>query len=125
MPHVTGETGASAPDPYALYWRQRQAQSRARSLRLSHQARSDAARIAALLRHAFGVTRVVLFGSLVKGRFLPDSDIDLAVAGLPAAAFFRALAQASQLSTFPVDLKPLEDLAPHFRDRVLESGEEI
>jgi len=50
MPHVTGETGALAPDPYVLYWRQRQAQSRARSLRLSQQARGNAAQIAALLR---------------------------------------------------------------------------
>jgi len=80
---------------------------------------------AALLRRDFGVTRVVLFGSLARGRFRPDSDIDLAVEGLAAAAFFPALAQASQLSEFPLDLKPIEDLAPHFRMRVLLTGEDI
>jgi len=97
MAQTAGETGALAPDAYVAYWRQRD----------------------------FGVTRVVLFGSLVSGRFLPDSDIDLAVEGLAAAAFFPALAQASRLSEFPLDLKPIDDLAPHFRMRVLLTGEDI
>ena len=111
--------------PYLAYWRQRQAAERARSLRLAKRARADAVRIAAMLRRDFGVTHVLLFGSLVQDRFLPDSDIDLAVAGLPASAFFSALAQASKLSDLPVDLKPLENLDPHFKARVLATGEEI
>ncbi len=111
--------------PYVDYWRRRQARERIRNQRLAQQARADAVRIAAMLRRDFGVTRVVLFGSLRRGRFLPGSDIDLAVAGLAPRLFFRALAQAGTLSEFPVDLKPLEDLDPHFRDRVLATGEEI
>jgi uncharacterized protein len=125
MTQMIGETGALAPDSFVVYWRQRQTQGRARSMRLSQQARADAARIAALLRRDFGVKRVVLFGSLASGRFQPDSDIDLAVEGLAAAAFFPALAQASRLSEFPIDLKPIEDLTPHFRMRVLTTGEDI
>ena len=125
MTQMVGETGALAPDPYVVYWRRRQTQGRERSLRLSQQARADAARIAALLRRDFSVKRVVLFGSLASGRFRPDSDIDLAVEGLAAAAFFPALAQASKLSEFPIDLKPIEDLTPHFRMRVLMTGEDI
>lgn len=112
-------------EPYLAYWRRRQAEQRDRNLRLAQQAREDAARIAAMLRCEFGVTRVLLFGSLVTGRFLPDSDIDLAVADLPAAVFFLALAKASELSQFPVDLKPLEEMPPHFKARILASGEEI
>lgn len=115
-------TGVEA---YLDYWRRRQAAERSRSLRLASQARADALRIAGMLRQEFGVTRVLLFGSLVSDRFLPDSDIDLAVAGLPAPVFFSALAQAAKLSDFPVDLKPLEALDSHFRDRVLETGEDI
>ena len=78
-----------------------------------------------MLRREFAATRVVLFGSLAQGRFLPDSDIDLAVSGLPVADFFAALAQAGKLSEFPVDLKPLEDLDPHFKARILATGEDI
>jgi predicted nucleotidyltransferase len=122
---MSEESRALTPDPYVAYWRQRQAEGRARSRRLGQRARTDAARIAAMLRRDFGVTRVVLFGSLARDRFLPDSDIDLAVAGLPAPVFFSALAQASKLSEFPVDLKPLEDLDLHFKTRVLATGEEV
>ena len=96
-----------------------------RNRRLAQQARADAERVATMLRQEFGVTRVVLFGSLVKGRFGAHSDIDLAVAGLAPARFFRALAQAGTLSEFPVDLKPLEELSPHFLSRVLATGEDI
>ncbi|MDW8319303.1 MAG: nucleotidyltransferase domain-containing protein [Anaerolineae bacterium] len=116
---------AASSDPYVAYWKQRQARERVRSQRLAEEARRDAERIAAMLRRDFGVTRVVLYGSLVRGRFRPDSDIDLAVAGLPAELFFAALAQASTLSRFPVDLKPLEALDDHFRARVLAAGEEL
>lgn len=111
--------------PYVAYWRQRQRADRAHSLRLARQARADALRIAAMLRRDFAATRVVLFGSVTQGRFLPDSDIDLAVEGLAAAEFFAALAQAGKLSEFPIDLKPLEDLIPHVRARVLATGEDI
>jgi len=118
-------TTSLSAEPYVAYWRQRQVTGRASSLRLAQQARADARWVAAVLRRDFGATRVLLFGSLARGRFVPDSDIDLAVAGLPAAVFFPALAQASKLSEFPIDLKPLEDLEPYFRERVLATGEEI
>lgn len=71
----------------------------------------------------FGVTRIILFGSIINGRFGPESDIDLAVAGLARRDFFPALAEVNQLTPFRVDLKPLEDLEAHFRERVLRSGE--
>ncbi len=112
-------------EPYLTYWRRRRAEARGRSRQLARQARADAAQIAAMLRREFGATRVLLFGSLARGRFLPDSDIDLAVEGLPAAVFFPALAQAGKMSRFPVDLKPLEDLDPYFKSKVLATGEEI
>lgn len=112
-------------EPYLAYWRQRQTLERSRCGRGAVRARADAACIAAMLRREFGATRVLLFGSLAQNRFLLDSDIDLAVAGLPASTFFSALARANQLSDFPVDLKPLESLNLHFKSRVLATGKEI
>ena len=53
-----------------------------RSARLAAQARADAEQIAAMLRSRFGAQRVLLFGSLVQGRFDATSDLDLAVAAL-------------------------------------------
>ncbi len=117
--------GVHYADTYLAYWRDRQASACRINERLAQRARGDAAHIAGMLRARFGVSRVVLFGSLVRGRFHAASDIDLAVEGLAPGDYFPALALAAKLSVFPIDLKPLEDLAPHFRARVLITGEEI
>lgn len=103
---------------YVEHWRRRQALEGKRNRR---QARHDAERIAAMLRKKFGATRIVLFGSLVAERFSANSDIDLAVDGLAPADYFLALVEAGKL---PVDLKPLGELFPHVRNRVLATGEE-
>ena len=116
---------AAGMDRFVDYWRRREATQRAAAQQLAEQARTDALRIAALLRERFGVRRVILFGSLVDRRFAPGSDIDLAVEGLPRRDFFAALALADEVSRFRVDLKPLEDLEPHFRTRVLATGEDL
>ncbi|MFN3332981.1 MAG: nucleotidyltransferase family protein [Caldilinea sp.] len=73
----------------------------------------------------FGVTRILLFGSLAKGKFNAGSDIDLAVADLPPDLLFLAIARAGKLSEFPIDLKPLDALSEHFLRWIMESGEEI
>ncbi|MEZ4610032.1 MAG: nucleotidyltransferase domain-containing protein [Caldilineaceae bacterium] len=70
----------------------------------------------------FGATRVILFGSLARGRFRLDSDIDLAVAGLAKGDLFRAMAGALEFTNRWVDIKPLEEVDPHFRLRILETG---
>lgn len=84
--------------------------------------RAEAEAIAAMLRERFGATRVVLFGSLARGRFRLDSDIDLAVAGLAKGDLFRAMGDAMALTDRWVDIKPLEDVDPHFRRRIFETG---
>ncbi|MCS6883009.1 MAG: nucleotidyltransferase domain-containing protein [Oscillochloridaceae bacterium] len=116
-------TGKEHEDP--SYWRRRETAALARDRRLARQARADAEAIAAMLRQRFGASRVVLFGSLARNRFTADSDIDLAVAGLAPEDYYRAIAEASKLSAFPVDLKPLEALTPHFRERMLQTGEDM
>lgn len=118
------------PDPeqmkqYVAIWRHRIAVQQAEAERLAAQARLDAQQIAIMLRNQFNATRVILFGSLVRGGFAAGSDIDLAVADLPKAEFFAAMAAANALAHTWVDLKPLEALQPHFRSRVLETGEEL
>lgn len=112
-------------EPYLAYWRRRQEIQQVRNARLAERAHNDARQIAEMLRSRFGVTQVLLFGSLAKGRFEATSDVDLAVAGLAEAEFFQAVAQAGKLSDFPVDLKPLDALAPHFLAEVLSTGIEI
>lgn len=69
-----------------------------------------------------GATAVYVFGSAVRGELRDDSDVDLAVEGLPAAVFFRAMAQASRIVGRAVDLLSL-DLNPVLKREVLASGE--
>ncbi len=57
----------------------------------------------------FGASEVFLFGSAVKGQLRPNSDIDMAVSGLPARVYFSAISQASDLIGRPVDLVDLDD----------------
>ena len=110
-------------------WQRFAAYVRARNAEVVRQTEAEAARsraeaeaIAAMLRERFGATRVILFGSLARGRFRLDSDIDLAVAGLAKGDLFRAMADALEFTNRWVDIKPLEEVDPHFRLRILETG---
>jgi predicted nucleotidyltransferase len=48
-----------------------------------------------LMEH--GATAVYVFGSVVKGGMRDDSDVDMAVRGLPPSVFFKAMADASRI----------------------------
>jgi predicted nucleotidyltransferase len=76
---------------------------------------------AALLR-SMGATQVFIFGSAASGRLRPDSDVDMAVTGLPAQVYFSAVSKASDLLGRPVDLVDLDDATPLVR-HLLGSGE--
>ena len=64
---------------------------------------------AAKLFVALGASQVFVFGSAVTGQLRPDSDIDMAVSGLPPRVYFSAVSQASDLIGRPVDLVDLDD----------------
>jgi uncharacterized protein len=110
---------------YIDYWRDRQARQKRQHQQLATQARQEVGLIADLLVKQYDVQRIVLFGSLVRDRFVAESDIDLAVEGLPSASYFEILALVNQLASRWVDLKRWEDLYPHFQSRVIDTGEVI
>lgn len=64
---------------------------------------------AADLFHRLGASEVFLFGSAVTGEVRPNSDIDMAVSGLPPSVYFSAVSQATELVGRPVDLVDLDD----------------
>ena len=73
----------------------------------------------ALRRH--GARAVYVFGSQATSSARDDSDIDLAVQGLPPRLFFRAMADAQGLLDRPLDLIDLDERSP-FVDYLLQSG---
>ena len=89
-------------------------------------ARSDARRIAAFLRQR-GASRIVGVGSA----FVPDrrfswrSDIDIAVAGLPAERFFSVSAEAADLTDFDLDIIPIESATEAMHRTILEDGVDL
>jgi predicted nucleotidyltransferase len=89
------------------------------------QARRVAEECARHLYGAYGVRRVYLIGSVVRGiSFHERSDLDLAVEGLAVDRYFRALADLWKLlpSGMELDLIPLEDAHPELRELVLQEG---
>lgn len=53
---------------------------------------------------AEGAREVYVFGSFARGDVRPDSDLDLAVVGLPAERLFRAMSLAWDAAGRPVDV---------------------
>jgi predicted nucleotidyltransferase len=93
---------------------------------LAQEARGVAKKIARELIRRFGAKKVVLFGSLARGNFRSCSDIDLAVWGIPATDFFRAVAFACGISdVWKVDLVDAQDCTRALREIILEEGTDL
>jgi predicted nucleotidyltransferase len=67
---------------------------------------------AALILKAAGAREVYLFGSAARGQMREDSDVDLAVSGLPPELFYRAGAEAEDALGRPLDLIDLDEITP-------------
>lgn len=83
----------------------------------------EAREIADFLKRTYGC-RVIGIGSLFASDrlFRRDSDIDLVVDGIPADQFFAASARAAALTSFSLDLIPLESSTVAMRTAVEEEG---
>ena len=86
-----------------------------------------ARRAAALLKEQFAATRVVAFGSLVRGGLLHErSDIDLAEWGIDEKKYLRACSAISSLGgEFEVDLVEAEFARPSILAAIEREGVEL
>jgi predicted nucleotidyltransferase len=71
---------------------------------------------------AAGAREVYVFGSAITGKLRDDSDVDLAVSGLPPGQFFRAMGKAADVLRRPVDLIDLDEETP-FTEYLKREGE--
>lgn len=90
-------------------------------LKMNDTLTSSIDRLVAVLKSS-GAKTVYLFGSAAKGTMRDDSDVDLAVSGLPPEKFFKALSVASRLLDRPVHLIDLDEVTP-FTRYLIEEGE--
>ncbi len=68
----------------------------------------------------FGCREIYIFGSLIEGNFTDNSDIDIAVVGLPKSKFFTAYGELIEKLSRSVDLIGLDydhDFSRRLRDR--------
>ena len=83
--------------------------------------------VAHVLKSRFGASRVVAFGSLVqKEAFTRWSDIDLAVWGIAAEDFYKAVAFVTGFSSeFEIDLVDIQMCSPALQERIELEGVEL
>ncbi|MCS6849172.1 MAG: nucleotidyltransferase domain-containing protein [Anaerolineae bacterium] len=96
------------------------AERRARAWELAREA-------AALLKHRFGATRVVVFGSLIhKDMFTLHSDVDIAAWGLRERDWLKAIGAVYDLSAeIPVNLVDMNLARPEIAEVIEREGVEL
>jgi len=73
-----------------------------------------------LLRN--GAREVYVFGSRARGDAAPDSDLDVAVRGMPPEHFYRAVGEVCSALGLPVDVVDLDESSPAL-DYLKEHGD--
>lgn len=69
-----------------------------------------------------GAREVYVFGSHARGDAAPDSDLDLAVRGMPPEHFYRAVGETCSALSIPVDIVDLDESSPAL-DYLKEHGD--
>lgn len=89
-----------------------------------HLAWQEAKKIAEILKKEFGAKSVSIFGSLTDPeRFNENSDIDIAVRGIPDEKFYSAVGKATRISDrFQIDVVDLDDCRESVRKSIENDG---
>jgi predicted nucleotidyltransferase len=83
----------------------------------------EASRLGKLLVESYGAETAYLYGSLAWSEIhKPETDIDLAVKGLPPELFYVAASSLERTSNFPIDLVDITTVPTFLRKRILEEG---
>lgn len=77
--------------------------------------------VAILRKH--GASRVILYGSLARGDYHTDSDIDIGFEGIPHSRYFRVVAECLMNIPRRISVVDLTDTYGVFRARIDEEGQ--
>jgi predicted nucleotidyltransferase len=119
---ATMTTEGSCAD-IARAWRAREAHRLPHLRQLGEAARSEASRLARLPSSEFGATRMILFGSLVRGDPQREGrDIDLAVEGFAPGRRFEAGGTLRLMGSRSLQMVDLAEVTDRMRDMIYAQG---
>ncbi len=70
----------------------------------------------------FGAKKIILYGSVARGEYTSESDIDVCFEGLPDSNYFPALAECLMKIDRRVSILDFENVKGYLRRRILEEG---
>ncbi len=73
----------------------------------------------------YGAAKIILYGSLARGDYHANSDIDICVEGLPNRNYFRAFAECLMQTQRSMSVLDFADTYGALRARILEEGKII
>lgn len=70
----------------------------------------------------YGDWKVILYGSLAKGNYKVDSDIDICYEGIPDESYFRALAECLMKAQRQISILDFKSIKGYLKQRILNEG---
>ncbi len=114
------------PQQVKQYLKKKQALKKAQRLELWKMAQQEANAIIAMIIEKYQPKQIIQWGSILEPKhFSEASDIDLAIIGLDSITFMKVLADAEEMTQFPLDLVQWENLDPSFQKIILMKGKII
>jgi predicted nucleotidyltransferase len=105
------------------YLKKKNDRQRAKRFALWEVAQQDAKNIIEMTIQKYQPKQIIQWGSLLEPKhFSEASDIDLGFVGLDSLSFMRLLADAEDMTKFPLDLVQLELIHPSFQKIILMKG---
>jgi len=111
-------------DDIRRFAQRREDRRRAERTALHARAERDARAIIDMIIERYAPRRILQWGSVIESeKFREYSDIDIAVEGITdPQAFFDVLADAEDLTRFPVDIVELEHIEAEYRQLLFKKG---
>ena len=123
---TASHTKESQYHSYIKAWKKRIIEKQKEREHLRKRAYQEAQALANILYTKYSADNVYLFGSLLeRQRFNENSDIDLAVEGLPDGIFFEAAGELLLRTEFPLNLVPLRNCRESLREKIATTGERL
>lgn len=70
----------------------------------------------------YGAEKIILYGSLARGDYRKDSDIDICYEGIPDENYFRVVAECLMEIQRRVSILDFKNMRGYFKQKILKEG---